>query len=416
MCKQKHFNTSARRTDGTFKKRGVNLKFINFNEHIVKQKLNIYRGSEKKRTVILDDKCQYLLKFPDPTREKHREVSYINNSISEYIGCSVFALSGFEVQDTILGVYTDENGKEKIACACKDVRENGEVLYEADLLVLEFLDQNQKLTLELVEEIVSNIDGLDKEKTIKEYYDRFIIDFLIGNTDRHTGNWGIIENNNTRRIAPVYDCGSSLSPLISDQEIEKLNINNEALNVQTVFLDNEGKRTSYKKIITEDEHPRVVSALARTIHKIDLDAINSMIDEIPYISVTRKTFYKDIIAIRYNKVLIPTLEKLAGIEKSFEYKEQDSNIITYIYNKYIRPLNEANEKTGKIKIGNKDFDFVKVNNKIFIVDKKSSIGVIYLEKTNLNVCKFVQLARNLGQSVNIEDIRKITKEKTTLKK
>ena len=38
-----------------------------FNNHIKRTLLNEYAGSEKKKTVILDDGDKYLLKFPDST-------------------------------------------------------------------------------------------------------------------------------------------------------------------------------------------------------------------------------------------------------------------------------------------------------------------------------------------------------------
>lgn len=42
----------------------------------------------------------------------------------------------------------------------------------------------------------------------------FIVDALIGNWDRHNGNWGFLYNTMTDEIhvAPVYDCGNSLYP------------------------------------------------------------------------------------------------------------------------------------------------------------------------------------------------------------
>ena len=49
-----------------------------FNNHIKRTLLNEYAGSEKKKTVILDDGYKYLLKFPDPTREKDLVLSYVN--------------------------------------------------------------------------------------------------------------------------------------------------------------------------------------------------------------------------------------------------------------------------------------------------------------------------------------------------
>ncbi len=51
----------------------------------------------------------------------------------------------------------------------------------------------------------------------------FIIDSLIGNTDRHNENWGFLLNKNTGKVefAPIYDCGSCLNPMLEDEEIEE---------------------------------------------------------------------------------------------------------------------------------------------------------------------------------------------------
>ena len=92
------------------------------------EELNIYKGSEKKKTLIYDNK-KYLVKFPDPIREKNKNISYINNAFSEYVGSNIFKLVGFKTQNTILGKYV-YNGKEKIVCGCEDFTDNNNVLYE----------------------------------------------------------------------------------------------------------------------------------------------------------------------------------------------------------------------------------------------------------------------------------------------
>lgn len=48
------------------------------------EEFNNYKGSEKKNTLIYNDK-KYLVKFPDPVREKNKNISYIKNAFSEYI-------------------------------------------------------------------------------------------------------------------------------------------------------------------------------------------------------------------------------------------------------------------------------------------------------------------------------------------
>lgn len=63
-----------------------------------------------------------------------------------------------------------------------------------------------------------NMKSTDVKETIDRFWDMFIVDALIGNFDRHGGNWGFIKRNNQYRIAPVYDNGSSLYPRLNTDE------------------------------------------------------------------------------------------------------------------------------------------------------------------------------------------------------
>ena len=58
--------------------------------------------------------------------------------------------------------------------------------------------------------------GLEKEFLIIP-----IFDALIGNSDRHHSNWGIVKNkiNGEIRISPLYDNGSSLCCLINPKDV-----------------------------------------------------------------------------------------------------------------------------------------------------------------------------------------------------
>jgi hypothetical protein len=67
-----------------------------------KKVANKFLGSEKKITMIYNGEV-YMLKFPDPIREKNNDLSYINNQFSEHIGCCIFKDCGFSVQETVLG-------------------------------------------------------------------------------------------------------------------------------------------------------------------------------------------------------------------------------------------------------------------------------------------------------------------------
>lgn len=282
------------------------------------EEFNHYRGSEKKKTLLLNNK-KYLVKFPDPIREKNKNISYINNAFSEYIGSNIFKMVGIDTQNTILGIY-NYNGKEKIVCACEDFTTDKDLLYEFELLVLSY-NPDKKINTELydiLEVILKSKNSINPDDTQINFWNMFIIDAFIGNTDRHNGNWGFIFNKDTKTytFSPIYDCGSCLNPLLEDTEIEKMNdtdIKNLSLNCYSCFKEN-GQKINYLSFIKDKKNKECNEALIRMFKKINLDEIYYFIDNISCLSESRKNFYKEILDIRYN-VLKKVYEQLLKGEK-----------------------------------------------------------------------------------------------------
>lgn len=265
------------------------------------EEFNRYKGSEKKKTLIYDSK-RYLVKFPDPIREKNKNISYINNAYSEYVGSNIFRIVGFKVQNTILGKYK-YNGNDKIVCACEDFTDEENELYEFESIALSS-NPDKKIGTE-VEDIMEVIqtNKMICPDTSKMFWKMFIIDALIGNTDRHNGNWGFLINVKTQKIefSPIYDCGSCLNPLLEDTEIEKLDeiaIKNLAINCYSCLREN-GKRINYINYIKKMKNKECNDAIEEIFLDIKINEINKFIDEIEGISNIRKTFYKSIINYRY---------------------------------------------------------------------------------------------------------------------
>ncbi len=265
------------------------------------EEFNRYKGSEKKKTLIYDSK-RYLVKFPDPIREKNKNISYINNAYSEYVGSNIFRIVGFKVQNTILGKYK-YNGNDKIVCACEDFTDEENELYEFESIALSS-NPDKKIGTE-VEDIMEVIqtNKMICSDTSKMFWKMFIIDALIGNTDRHNGNWGFLINVKTQKIefSPIYDCGSCLNPLLEDTEIEKLDeiaIKNLAINCYSCLREN-GKRINYINYIKKMKNKECNDAIKEIFLDIKINEINKFIDEIEGISNIRKAFYKSIINYRY---------------------------------------------------------------------------------------------------------------------
>lgn len=279
-----------------------------------KEEINQYKGSEKKKTLIYDDK-RYLVKFPDPLRQKNKNLSYINNAFSEYIGSKIFEITGLETQKTLLGYYNINEAK-KIVCACEDFTTSNKNLYEFENLANStMLDKKVETEIsDIMKIILESANLIDTVDTIKKFWEMFIIDSFIGNTDRHNGNWGFLKNNETGEItfAPIYDCGSCLNPLLDDEEIKNITeveLKNLALNCYSCLKEN-GKKINYAQFVDSTQIIECNKAIINIVPRIDMQKIKEMIEDIPCISNCRKQFYINILVQRYENILYPKYMKI----------------------------------------------------------------------------------------------------------
>ena len=161
-----------------------------------------------------------------------------------------------------------------------------------------------------------NMKSTNVEETIDRFWDMFIVDALIGNFDRHGGNWGFIKRDNKYRIAPVYDNGSSLYPkLNTDDKLEAVlasenEINERIYKFPTSHIKVKNRKSSYFEVINSLQFEACNDALKRIVPRIDLERINAIIDEIEGISEVRKHFYKVMLQQRYEKILMCAYRQL----------------------------------------------------------------------------------------------------------
>lgn len=285
------------------------------------EQFNKFLGSERKTTVLYDGNL-YMLKYPDPIRGEKLKglLSYKNNQYSEHIGSSIFAACGFEAQETVLGYFTDAVGKKKVVVGCKDFTKDGGTLYELSKLANQTTSSDDKLsaTIENVNLIItSNKLIKNKEAIINDFWNMFVIDALIGNGDRHFGNWGILVNNGEVKFAPIYDCGSSLGALIDDSKMSGLLTNsnlqefkNREFNVTSCYFIN-GKKIFYHEIF-KNPPVELQEAIKRIVPRIQIDKINDIIDSVEVMSDIRKEYLKKAVSLRYEQILKPAWERIAG--------------------------------------------------------------------------------------------------------
>lgn len=274
---------------------------------------NKYLGSDRKKTLLINGE-KYLLKFPDPIRNKKYVLSYINNAVSEYLGCHIYESIGIPVQETRLGFYREKNGKTKVACACKDFCRNEFELYEVKALSLANTESENEEKGDVLDTL-SVIRALPiGEKLEEHFWDMFVVDALICNTDRHEGNWGVLMQtgpNNDMLIAPVYDCGSSLVPLLADEELSFDVAKNYAVNARSASVLN-GRRICFSQYILSMENSALNEAVKRIFPRINMNAIVKIIESIDCISEQRKVFYKDLIRITFEQTLEPVYKAVSS--------------------------------------------------------------------------------------------------------
>lgn len=281
-----------------------------------------FEGSERKFAILYNGE-PYMVKEPDPVRDKNNLLSYMNNTFSEHIGCKIFEMLDIPIQETFLAEYTRYDGKKEIVVVCKDFRTSGEQLYEADKFAKSLIESNRatKPDFTEIEKIFRKVEDklLDDEDVEQRFWDVFVVDALIGNKDRHLGNWGFLSKDKIHLyLAPVYDCGSSLGALVEDNRIEEC-LEKEGVmsscecNISLRFKINK-KDCTYRDVLFNPPD-KLKKSMRSIIPSIDIVEINNLVDSVEGLSKNRKEFIKKSVLMRYENILKISLNKLRKTEK-----------------------------------------------------------------------------------------------------
>lgn len=122
---------------------------------------------------------------------------------------------------------------------------------------------------------------------------------------------------NDMSIAPVYDCGSSLTPLLADEELSFEVAKNYAVNSRSASVL-EGKRICFSQYILSMKNPALNEAVKRIFPQIDMEAIEKIIGLIDCISEKRKDFYKNLIRANYELTLKPVYKAISSGNKLYK--------------------------------------------------------------------------------------------------
>ena len=253
---------------------------------------------------------------------------YTNSCISEYLGSHIFEIVGIPVQETLLGTYT-VNGKQKAVVACKDFTSHDTVIQDFASLKNTLIDSGHSgygTELSEILEAINEQTAIDSGTLLRRFWDMFIVDALIGNWDRHNGNWGFLYNSRTDEIslAPVFDCGSCLYPQADDTIMQATLNDLEERDFRIFQIPVSGIRIANQKIryfdfISSLQNRDCNEALKRIVPQMDMKKITELVNTTPYISDLQKTYYLTMLMERKEKILDKSLQLLRKRERSLDH-------------------------------------------------------------------------------------------------
>lgn len=277
----------------------------------------MYGGANGNKLCIEYNGDRYMLKFPSKPTKK-TELSYANGCISEYLACHIYESLNIPVQKTLLGIY-NKTGKEKIVVACQDFTDVGIVLQDFGSLKNQIIDSEHQGYGTELSDVLNAIEqqtAVDSQELKERFWQMFVADALLGNFDRHNGNWGFLYNQITDEVtlAPVYDCGSCLYPQADKNMVEKIlnnagERNTRVYNFPTSALKINDKKINYYDFLMQTEDKDCINALLVLCPKINFKTINEIIDNVSCLEEQQKQFYKTMLLERYNRILHPAYEK-----------------------------------------------------------------------------------------------------------
>ncbi len=270
-----------------------------------------YGGANGSKLSIVYNGETYMVKLPSHAL-KNPNLSYTNSCTSEFLGCHIFNLLGVQAQETLLGTY-EYHGKVREVVACKDFTLPNYVILDFASIKNQIIDSQSNGYGTEIEDILGTIEKqqvVDPTLLSEYFWNMFVIDALIGNWDRHNGNWGFLYNQETdeMKMAPIYDCGSSLFPQIDDELIKKVLASKAELKARVYEMPTSAimvnhRRGNYFQIITSHRYRGCDRALGTIVPRIHLEEINELIDSVETLSNLHKTFLKKMIQLRKELIL-----------------------------------------------------------------------------------------------------------------
>lgn len=266
---------------------------------------------------------------------------------TEYVASNFIKNIGYNVHKVGLGYYNGIIGTlhySGVVDVILDFSKDGRSLHSFKDLGQSSVDTDlsgKEYTYSDVVYVLENIikaDEKSKDAILHAFWQMYICDAILGNRDRHWGNWGFLQDNVSKRIypAPLYDNGGSLFPGVSGV-IKNIFIDPKKFMYDrtVVFpasllrkynsLEKRYKRTNYKEVFGDLRISKIFAhERSSLIQNVGLSGIISaivMATDDKAIPKDLVNFYRMIVVCRYlciverlsfDNAYLKTIESLRG--------------------------------------------------------------------------------------------------------
>lgn len=269
-----------------------------------------YNGTTDKFGITVCSK-DYIVKF-----SKDDELTVF----TEYIASNFIQHLGYSCHTVYIGKYKDEftDGFEDVSIML-DFTENFQELhsYKDTKQSSEDTDIADKhYTYDDVIYMInkhSKLNADNKVRCIRQFWEMYVCDAILGNRDRHWGNWGYLINNGVYEPAPMYDNGSSLFPGVGkvidsfpSLDFMKDRVYTFPASLLQIKKPDRTYRTNYREIIATTQNEILIDVIEKLklkfswqkIMQIAFSIVNDLAVE-PRI----KEFWVEIIVMRFRCII-----------------------------------------------------------------------------------------------------------------
>ena len=273
-----------------------------------------YDGNTPKFGITLNG-VNYIVKAPKDGSD---------SVFTEYVASRFIKDIGVPVHDVYLGSYTGSvanMGYNGLVDIIKDFSTTNLSLHSFKDLNQSSVDTDlgdKEYSYDDVTNVINNILRVDPETKsllLHRFWQMYICDAILGNRDRHWGNWGFLRNSITKQIypAPLYDNGGCLFPNVSQRIDELFTNTKQFLYDRTVVFpasllkkydktSGRFKRTNYKDILSDTRFSKTFAYERKQFVEKGLDGVCTAITN----ATTHKSlpqqlviFYRLIVTLRY---------------------------------------------------------------------------------------------------------------------